>query len=386
MKYNGYKKGYSALRRIINDEELEFSGQFVKFDFSFGERYQRDRAIKGIWNARTNNVVAFINKKGNVFVRPASVYTEHLLGSKNKVIKHNNLRGLRNKVGGQTRKYGMLNLYAEKATDRLIANGDRPDKVHLFEFTSGQDIDEGFITRRIKDLLKGRELPNTLFALDEKSLIIEQRPEQESSRIYLNIEDYAEAIAQKERLERIKREIAGAFVRNVREIVQQSIINHSTMNPLQFTYEVDGEETVTGRIMLNRFDMSYPSEMPIEDWLNAPDIMRLIRFEERVGSLAERGIDEMARRQEVDRRQEVTNDMYRYAQDAYRAGYAGSTIVMPRMSYSEYSRNDQWATSTIEEMPTVEITREQLDQMASLTPVDTTAFYQEFEAAEQSHF
>ena len=87
MKYNEYKKGYSALRRIINDEELEFSGQFVKFDFSFSERYQNNRAIRGIWNARTNNVVAFINKKGNVFVRPASVYTEHLLGSKNKVIK-----------------------------------------------------------------------------------------------------------------------------------------------------------------------------------------------------------------------------------------------------------------------------------------------------------
>lgn len=315
MKYREYKNGYSALRRIINDDELEFSRQFVKFDFSFSERYQRDRAIKGIWNARTNNVVAFINKKGNVFVRPASIYTEHLLGSKNKVIKHNNLRGLRDRVGGQTRKYGMLNLYAEKAVDMLIANCDKPGKVRMFEFASGQDIDEGFIIRRIKDLLKGRELPNTLFALDEKSLMIEQRPEQESRRIYLNIEDYAEAIAQKERLERIKREIAGAFVRNVREIARQSIIGHSIMNPLQFTYEVDGEETVTGRIMLDRFDMSYPPEMPIEDWLNVPDIVRLIRFEERVGSLAERGIDEMARREEVDRQQEITNDMYQYAQE-----------------------------------------------------------------------
>lgn len=291
MKYREYKKGYSALRRIINDEELEFSRQFVKFDFSFSERYQSSRAIKGIWNARTNNVVAFINKKGNVFVRPASIYTEHLLSSKNKVIKHNNLRGLRNKVSGQVRKYGMLNIYAEKATDRLIANGDKPDKVHLFEFAPGQDIDERFIIHRIKDLLKGKELPNTLFALEEKSIISEQRPEQESSRIYLNIEDYAEAIAQRERLERIKREIAGAFVQNVREIARQSIISRSVMNQLQFTYEVDGEETVTGRIMLDRFDMSYPPEMPIENWLNAPDIMRLIRFEERVGSLAERGID-----------------------------------------------------------------------------------------------
>lgn len=364
MKYNEYKKGYSALRRIINDEELEFSGQFVKFDFSFSEQYQNSRAIKGIWNARTNNVVAFINKKGNVFVRPASVYTEHLLGSKNKVIKHNNLRGLRNKVNRLVRKYGMLNLYAEKATDRLIANGDRPDKVHLFEFTSGQDIDESFIMRRIKDLLKGKEFPNTLFALEEKSLTVEQRPERESYRIYLDIEDYSEAIAQRERLERIKREIAGAYVQNVREIARQSIINHITMNPLQFTYEVDGEETVTGRIMLNRFDMSYQSEMPIEDWLNAPDIIRLIRFEERVGSLAERGIDEMARREEVNRRQEITNDIYRYAQDAYRA-YAGLS-VMPRMSNLEYSTNDQLATSTVEGMPTVEITREQLANMANL--------------------
>lgn len=301
MKYREYKKGYSALRRIINDDELEFSRQFVKFDFSFSERYQRDRAIKGIWNARTNNVVAFINKKGNVFIRPASIYTEHLLGSKNKVIKHNNLRGLRDKVDGRTRKYGMLNLCAEKAVGILIANCDKPGKVCMFEFASGQDIDEGFIIRRIKDLLKGRELPNTLFALDEKSLTIEQRPERESCRIYLDVEDCSEAIAQRERLERIKREIAGTFVQNVREIAQQSIVNNSSMNPLQFTYEVDGEETVTGRIMLNRFDMSYPPTMPIESWLNEQDIIRLIRFEERVGSLAERGIDEMARREEVDR-------------------------------------------------------------------------------------
>lgn len=386
MKYREYKKGYSALRRIINDDELEFSRQFVKFDFSFSERYQRDRAIKGIWNAKTNNVVAFINRNGNVFVRPASIYTEHLLGSKNKVIKHNNLLGLRNKVGGQTRKHGMLNIYAEKATDRLIANGDKPDKVHLFEFTSGQDIDERFITRRIKDLLKGRELPNTLFALDEKSLIVEQRPERDSYRIYLDVEDCSEAIAQRERLERIKHEIAGAFVRNVREIAQQSIINNSDINPLQFTYEVDGEETVTGRIMLNRIDMRYPPEMPIESWLNERDIIRLIRFEERVGSLAERGIDEMVRREEVDREQEIIDYTYSYDQNVYRAGYAGRSIVMPRMSHSECSTNDQWATSTVEEMPTVEITREQLDQMASLTPVDTTDFYQEFEAAEQSHF
>ena len=337
MKYNEYKKGYSALRRIINDEELEFSGQFVKFDFSLSEQYQSGRSIKGIWNARTNNVVAFINKKGNVFVRPASVYTEHLLGSKNKVIKHNNLRGLRNKANRLVRKYGMLNLYAEKATDRLIANGDRPDKVHLFEFTSGQDIDESFIMRRIKDLLKGKEFPNTLFALEEKSLTVEQRPERDSSRIYLNIEDYSEAIAQKERLERIKREIAGAFVRNVREIARQSIINNSTMNPLQFTYEVDGEETVTGRIMLNMFDMSYPPEMPIEDWLNAPDIMRFIRFEERVGSLAERGIDEMQTREERNVRQRISNLMV--------------------------------------EMPTMEIIREDIERMANLAPDNIVSIF-----------
>ena len=363
MKYNEYKKGYSALRRIINDEELEFSRQFVKFEFSFSERYQNSRAIRGIWNARTNNVVAFINKKGNVFVRPASVYAEHLLGSKNKVIKHNNLRGLRNKVDGHTRKYGMLNLYAEKAVGILIANCDKPGKVRMFEFASGQDLDQGFIIRRLKDLLKGKELPNTLFALDEKSLIIEQVPEQESSRIYLNIEDYSEAIAQRERLERIKREIAGAFIHNVREIAQQSIINNSNMNPLQFTYNVDGEDTVTGRIVLNRLDMSYPPEMPIEGWLNERDIMRLIQFEERVGSLAERGIDEMARREEADRQQEAANRLYQYEQDVYRAGYAGHRVVVPRMSYSEWSTNDPIYTI---EVPTVEVTSEQMEYMASL--------------------
>lgn len=361
MKYNEYRKGYSALRRIINDEELEFSRQFVKFDFSFSERYQSSRAIKGIWNARTNNVVAFINKKGNVFVRPASIYTEHLLGSKNKVIKHNNLRGLRNKVNGQVRKHGMLNIYAEKAVDRLIENRDKAGRAYLFELPGSQDYDVRFVMRRIKDLLKGRELSNTLFALDEKELIAEAIIGKDAHKVYLDIEDYAEAIAQRDRLERIKREIAGAFVRNVREIARQSIINHSTMSPLQFTYEVDGEETVTGRIMLNRLNMSYPRTILIEDWLNAPDIMRLIRFEERVGSLAERGIDEMARREETNRQQEVTNYMYRYAQDAYRAGYVGRSIT-----------------------DTIEIAREQLDNMSTLSPVDTASFYQEFNVVEEN--
>ena len=112
------------------------------------------------------------------------------------------------------------------------------------------------------------------------------------------------------------------------------------MNPLQFTYEVDGEETVTGRIMLNVFDMRYPSEIPIEDWLNAPDIMRFIRFEERVGSLAERGIDEMQTREERNVGQRIRNTTLNEYRD-FLANTPGATIRIPIPQDVTWSTNEQ---------------------------------------------
>ena len=363
MKYKDYKKGYSALRRIINDEELEFSGQFAKFTFSFNERYNPRTQLRGIWNAKTNNVVGFINARGNVFIRPNSIYAEHLICSKNKVIKNDNLRPVRSRVGSHIKNLSKLNLYAEKGVDRLIDNGDEPKRVFLFEFERTVSMDERFINNRVRELLKKHKLPNTLFAVNNSSFVAEEVVGGDSLKIYLDIEDYSEAIERKERLDRIKTDIARTFISNVRDIAQHAIITNYTMNPLQFTYNVDGEDTVTGRIALNRLDMAYNANTPITDWLYIETVKRLISFEERVGSLAERGIDEMAMREERDRRQEITNDghRYTYAADAFRAGYTGHSVVTPIMSYAEWSTNSQWGTSTIEEVPASEITREQIE-------------------------
>ena len=378
MKYKDYKKGYSALRRIINDEELEFSRQFAKFTFSFSERYNRRTELRGIWNAKTNNVVGFINSRGNVFIRTNSIYAEHLIGSKNKVIKNDNLRPVRSKVSSHIKNLSKLNLYAEKGVDRLIDNGDKPKRVFLFEFEKTVSMDERFIYERVKELLKKHKLPNTLFAINNSSFVAEEVVGRDSLKVYLDIEDYLEAIEREERLDRIKTDIARTFISNVRDIAQHAVINSLTMNPLQFTYNVDGEDTVTGRILLNRLNMTYPANMPIADWLGIDTVKRLIRFEERLGSLAERGIDEMARRDEGDRLQETTDGgrIYTYAADALRIGDAGHSVVRPTLSCAEWSTNSQRGTSTVEEVPASEFIREQI---ASLTPVDITAFYQELD-------
>ena len=348
MKYKDYKKGYSALRRIINDEELEFSRQFAKFTFSFNERYNRRAQLRGIWNAKTNNVVGFINARGNVFIRPNSIYAEHLIGSKNKVIKNDNLVPVRRRVSSHIRNLSKLNLYAEKGVDRLIANDDKPKRVFLFEFERTVSMDERFIINRVKELLKKHKLPNTLFALNNSSLVEEEVVGSDSLKIHLDIEDYSEAIEREERLDRIKTDIARTFISNVRYMAQHAIVTRYAMNPLQFTYNVEGEDTVTGRIALNMLDMTYDANMPITDWLDIEAVKRLIRFEERVGSLAERGIDEMAMRQERNTQQEATGAIYQYVH-----------------------ANSGWSASIIEGVPTVEIARQQLEDMPSLTPLDT---------------
>lgn len=57
--------------------------------------------------------------------------------------------------------------------------------------------------------------------------------------------------------------------------------------------------------------------------------------------------------------------MYQYAQDVYRAGYAGRSAVVPSMRLSEYGVNEAWSALNVA-MPTVEITREQMEDMANL--------------------
>jgi len=341
MTSDSYKKGYSALRRIINDDELDFSRQFAKFTFCMTERWSSRGELKGIYNSKTNNVIAFVNKKGNVFFRPNSIYADHILESKNKVLMHNDLRSLRNKVPSNVKASAVWHNMAENAVDRLIKNDDEPNKVFIFSFNANTRIDERFIMREIKDILKKSPYKNTLYALDNGTLEAEQVINQDKYKVYLKIEDNTEAIAEKERVDRIKMEIAETFIAHVRELSAQSITNGHTMNPMQFTFTESNGTEVTGRIALNRVDMMYPSDMNVRDWLQPDYLLRHITFQERIGSLEERGIDEIALRQEQEARQaeraraaEAQAAMYEHMANTT----SPSVDVRQLIDYAQYAR------------------------------------------------
>ena len=382
MNYRNYKKGYSALRRIINDDELEFSRQFGKFSFSFSERYQENRVMRGIYNAKTNNVVAFINARGNVFIRPNSIYATPLIyGSKNKVIKNDNLRAIRSHVSGHVKRYALANMFGENAADRLIENKDEPNKVFLGKVNDNSEIDIRFFTKVLETRLDKKKFKNSLYAIKEGDLVVERRPEDQAvnqHRVYLNVQDYSEAIAQQEKIDKVKQEIAVAFVSNVREIAQDSILTGSSMNPLQFTYTMDGEQ-FTGRIKLNRMDMAYPPDMPITEWLKPQDLVRYIEFTERVGSLAERGIDEMANREDNnlnELRQRMTNRMYNEYVDYLRVN-PGGTIRVPRMNDAVWHTDGDGVYSANYEQEYTEVSRADLEAMAVMPEmtVDPNMFW-----------
>lgn len=303
MKYSSYKQGYSALRRIINDEELDFSRHFGSFRFVMGDRWRDGKEIRGIYNYKTRNVVAFINKKGNVFVRPNSIYAQPLKGSKNKVIEHKNLRAIRGKVDNYFKSRLYMHVLAQTAVDNIVANGDNLGTILLFKLRRDSDsVDERFIQRQIVKLLKEtkKKLPNSLYAV-ENARIFDETYLQTNDRWYkphIKIEDASELIRQQERVERIKKEVSEAFYNHIREIAQDAITSGHSLNPMQFVY-TDSEGTeVTGRIKLQRLDLNFPREMPIEDWLQPEHIAQQIVFEERIGTLESRGIDEMQLREE----------------------------------------------------------------------------------------
>lgn len=353
MKYSSYKQGYSALRRIINDEELDFSRHFGSFRFVMGDRWRDGKEIRGIYNYKTRNVVAFINKKGNVFVRANSIYAQPLKGSKNKVIEHKNMRIIRNKVDNYMKSRLYMHVMAQTAVDNLIANGDNLGRVLLFKLRRDSDnIDERFIQRQIVKLLKEtkKKLPNSLYAI-EHGRIFDEAYLQTNDRWYkphINIIDASEAIAKEEREARIKKEVSEAFYNHIRDIAQDAITSGHSLNPMQFIYTDSEGVEVTGRIKLQRLDLNYPREMPIEDWLRPENVADQIVFEERVGTLESRGIDEMAlreerERQEREREEQMMRDMIQYEEMA-RNMVPGGHIVVPRMNYD---RLRQWyATGT----------------------------------------
>jgi len=341
MNSDSYKKGYSALRKIINDDELEFSRQFAKFTFCMGERWSSRSELKGIYNSKTKNVIAFVNKKGNVFFRPSSIYADHILESKNKVLFHNDLRSLRNKVPSNIKSNAVWHNMAEMAVDRLIKNDDEPNKVFIFSFSANSRIDERFIMKEIKFILKKSPFKNTIYSLENGSLEAEQIINQDKYKVYLKVDDNTEAIAQKERVDRIKSEIAETFIGHIREISQNSITAGHTMNPMQFTFTESNGTEVTGSIALNRLDMSYPSDMPVRDWLQPEYVTRYITFSERLGSLQERGIDEQAIRAEresveVERRSanEAQAQMYEHMANINTNNLTARGLI----DYSQYAR------------------------------------------------
>lgn len=290
MKYNNYRQGYSALRRIINDEELDFSRHFGSFRFVMGDRWRDGKEIRGIYSYKTRNVVAFINKKGNVFVRPNSIYATPLLGSKNKVIMHNNLRSIRGKVDNYFKSRLYMHTLAVTAVDNLISNGDNLGSVMLFKLRrDSSDIDERFIQRQIVKLLKEsrKKLPNSLYAVENGRIFDETNLEINDKwyKPHIKVEDATELIRQKERVERIKKEVSESFYNHIREIAQDAITSGHSLNPMQFVYTDSEGEEVTGRIKLQRLDLNFPREMPIEDWLRPEHIADQIVFEERIGTL-----------------------------------------------------------------------------------------------------
>jgi len=343
MNILSYKKGYSALRKIINDDEADYVRHFAKFHFVMGERYSERAQLKGIYNLKTNNVIAFVNRKGNVFMRPNSIYADHLLESKNKVLMHNNLRDLRGKVPSHVKSGAVSNNLAETAVDRLILNDDEPNKVFLFSIKADGRFDERFVMKRIKQLLKPLDTSNTLYALENNRLIAEEVLRQDKYKIYLQIDDYSEAIAEKKRVERVKKEVSEAFYSNIREIAENSITSGHSLNPMQFTYTDSEGVEVTGVIKLHRLDMNYPREMAIGDWLRPENIAQVIEFRDRIGSLESRGIDEMAIRAEREaadeRRMRQMEAEARMYEEMARI-HPGSVNIMPRMSYN----NTTWHT------------------------------------------
>lgn len=340
MNISNYKKGYSALRHIINDDELQYARHFGKFVFTMNDRWSERAQLKGIYNAKTNNVIAFVNGKGNVFIRPNSIYADHLLNSKNKVLIHNHLRDFRNKVPSNVKASAMWNNMAESAIDRLVNNGDEPNKVFLFAFNANNRLDERFIMQTIARTLKKNYkdgFKNTIYSLENSSLIAEQVIDQDKYKVYIEVGDYAEAIAEKERIERIKKEISEAFYNNISEIAQDSITSGHSLNPMQFTYTDSEGVEVTGRIKLQRLDLNYPREMPITDWLRPEDIANQIVFQERVGTLESRGIDEMAIRAEREEAERMQAQMYEHMANSMRPG---AIINMPVEYMRRYQSNE----------------------------------------------
>lgn len=286
VKYINYLKSYSALRRILNtDNSME--RQFAVQDWHQGRR--GNRVAKLIWNANTDNVVAMVNPAGTVFVRPNSVYANHLLSStKKKVIVKKNLNEYRGHVSTPVRNNARINYMVETALDGLIEHDDAIGRVYLFSIESNTSLDIRSIIKNI-NLKVGDKLPNTKMSLDDISnIVIVQEHGTDKTKVYVDIKDFTETIRQQELEDAVREEIAIEFYENFTEIRENSILSARSINPLAFRAEHDGQH-FEGYIYLNRFNWRIPDGRSPRQHVNITELKSAISFEPVTGDVPHRG-------------------------------------------------------------------------------------------------
>jgi hypothetical protein len=245
MRYDSYRKGLRNLREILLKEknDKDILGHFGRFTINIeNQRGRRSKAFDGIWNAKTNNIVAIKNRKGTVFVRKNSIYAGQLLGSTHKVIASEDLKKYRDKVPSSLKRNVTTLMFADKLYGKLVNNKDVPGSVQLVKLESEVNIDFNYMTSILQDRFKGdKNFPNTFRSLNRPELTDRRDEATDTRAVYITIGDYAEEVAKAQRLYDVKRTIIEWVIDNHQEYVDNSIINGSLRaNPSLVRYDVNG--------------------------------------------------------------------------------------------------------------------------------------------------
>lgn len=206
----------------------------------------------------------------------------------------------------------------------------------MFHWNPDERLDDRWIIGRIKDIVKPKDDSNTRYALKHGSIIREEDTRNNRYNAYLVIDNFSEKIKLEQRQDKAKKAIIGSLLSNLSDIVHNSIVAGGTMNPLQFTYR-DEEGELTGWLRMRDFYLDFPSDINIRDFYSEEQLLGLVRFGDRLGSLSEQGIDEMGLRAEQERRdrerqEQIMRDMIQY-EEMVRNTVPGGHIGMPPMSY-----------------------------------------------------
>lgn len=248
MKHSSYKKGYSALRKIINRPEINASRQFSSVRFRVSGN--SGSSVMGIYNLLTDNLVAFVNNKGVAFVRPNSVYFSQLTGSSLKVVKNDNLSSYRSNVSRSIKIAAATSYYSSKVIELLIKNNDKPGSLVLFNFNRVIGINNSSFVANIRDAMHKAKLNNTLFSLD----MLQFNNQDGNNIATLCISDMSEKIKAVEEEKKLKLEIANAFVNNISDIVTKATQDVNSMSSLKIKYEKNDGELVIGVLDLGNIN------------------------------------------------------------------------------------------------------------------------------------